>query len=125
MQVFKEEFEANVGKEGRERRKGKKCTDFMLRCFESRSDAFVQTLCVHVCFNMCSCNVSLVLCLWISNTVLQAALITHFKYIKDDVYTAKDTSLNRDLSCCSAMKTKCIISTGFSDITKALCSGFE
>lgn len=57
--------------------------------------------------------------------LLQTALITQFKYMKDDVYTAKDPSLNRDLACHSAVKTKCVISTGFSDVRKALRTGFE
>ena len=43
-------------------------------------------------------------------SLLQTAIITQLKYIKGDVYTAKDPSLNRDLSCHSDMKTKCVIS---------------
>lgn len=58
-------------------------------------------------------------------SLLQAAVLSQFKYIKDDVYRAKDPSLNRDLSCHSAMKTKCVISTDFSDARKALHTGFE
>lgn len=78
------------------------------------------------CFNTkCSRKVSLVLCLWISSSLLQTALITQFKYIKDDVYSAKDPLLNKDLSCHSAMKSKCVISTSFSDVRNALHAGFE
>lgn len=47
------------------------------------------------------------------------------KYIKDDVYSAKNPLLNRDLSCHSAVKTKCVISAIISDVRKALHTGFE
>lgn len=33
-------------------------------------------------------------------SLLQTAVLTQFKYIKDDVHRAKDPSLNKNLSLC-------------------------
>lgn len=57
--------------------------------------------------------------------LLQTPLITQLKYIEDHLYSAKDPSLNRDLSCHSTVKTKCVTLVGFTGVRKALLTGFE
>lgn len=57
--------------------------------------------------------------------LLQPPLVTQLKYIEDHLYGAQDPSLNRDLSCHSTVKTKCVISAGFNGVRKALHTGCE
>lgn len=56
--------------------------------------------------------------------LLQPPLITQLKYIEDHLYSAKYPSLSRDLACHSTVKAKCVISAGFTDVRKALHTGF-
>lgn len=45
--------------------------------------------------------------------LLQLPLITQLKYTEDKLYSAKDPSLNKDLSCHSTVKTKYVVSASF------------